>query len=201
MESSYTLTGVSPLLLHNGQAIDPLNVYAKEMKRVSKKKGKTDDDHLAISKVEWFMSIYHNGSPDEIDDGEISVDKNARIVLPALTIEAMAIAGGKKIKLGNQVKSGVIVESDALLEYDGPANIVELWKEGKHLHRCPARVGTARVMRTRPIFRKWATTIQITHDTTVIDEAEVFQLLKHAGQLCGIGDWRPRFGRFSVERA
>jgi hypothetical protein len=56
-------------------------------------------------------------------------------------------------------------------------------------------------MRTRPIFRKWATTIQITHDTTVIDEAEVFQLLKHAGQLCGIGDWRPRFGRFSVERA
>ncbi len=200
MEASYKITGISPLLLHSGQAIDPLNQYAKEMKRVSKKKGKTDEDQATISKVEWFMGIYHNGEPDKIKDGEITVDKAARVVLPALSIEAMVTAGGKKVKMGNAVKSGVIVESDAILEYDGPTDINKLQAAGKHVHRVPAKVGMARIMRTRPIFRSWSATIVVTHDETVMDEPELFQIIKTAGQLVGIGDWRPRFGRFTVER-
>jgi hypothetical protein len=201
MDVSYKLTGISPLLMHNGQAIDPLNHYAKEMKRVSKKKSKTDEDHAVLSKVEWFMSLYHNGEPDLVKDGDIVVDPDARLVLPSLGIEAMAIGGGKKCKLGTHVKSGVVVENDALLDYDGPKSIVELWAAQKHIHRCPARVGTARVMRTRPIFRRWGATITLTHDNSVIDEPEIFSLLRQAGQIVGIGDWRPRFGRFTVERA
>lgn len=201
MEASYKLTGISPLLLHSGQAIDPLNHYAKEMRRVAKKKGKTDEDQATISKVEWFMGLYHSGAEDTISDGEIAVDPAARVVLPALSIEAMITAGGKKMKLGNAVKSGVIVMADALLEYDGPKNIPALFAAGKHIHRVPAKVGLARIMRTRPIFRTWSATITVTHDESVMDEPELFQILKTAGQLVGLGDWRPRFGRFSVERA
>ena len=201
MEASYRLTGISPLLLHSGQAIDPLNQYAKEMKRVSKKKGKTDDDQALISKVEWHMGIYHNGAPDLLADGEITVDPKARVVLPSLSIEAMITAGGKKVKMGNAVKSGVIVLEDALLAYDGPENISKLFAAGTHIHKVPAKVGMARIMRTRPIFRAWSATITVTHDETVMDEPELFQIIKTAGQLVGIGDWRPRFGRFTAERA
>jgi hypothetical protein len=197
----YTITGISPLLLHSGQAIDPLNQYAKEMKRVSKKRQKTDEDQSVISKVEWFMGLYHNGAPDTVLDGEITVDPDARIMLPALSIEAMTTAGAKKLKLGNSAKSGIIIEEDAELIYTGPKNIEKLYAQGMHIHRVAARVGTARVMRTRPIFREWSAKIAITHDESVIDEPEIFQILNAAGQLVGIGDWRPRFGRFEVARA
>ena len=199
--ASYTITGLSPLLCHNGQAIDPLNHYAKEMKRVSKKKNKTDEDQVIISKVEWFMSIYHDGKPDTLKDGAIAIDPAARLVLPANAIEAMIVAGSKKLKQGNLAKAGLIVDEDAHLIHDGPKNITELYETGRYTHRVAARVGTARVMRTRPIFRVWSSTITVMHDESVIDEQDIFTIIKTAGQQCGIGDWRPRFGRFEAERA
>jgi hypothetical protein len=199
--ASYKITGISPLLLHNGQAIDPLNQYAKEMKRISKKKNKTDEDQGIMSRVEWFMSIYHDGPADTVADGEVSVDPSARLVLPANGLEAMIIGGAKKLKLGTSAKAGLIVNEDAKLTYDGPSDINKLHAAGKHVHRVAVRVGTARVMRTRPIFRSWGAEIAIEYDQSVIDEPEIFSILKAAGQQVGIGDWRPRFGRFEVARA
>ena len=199
--AKYTITGISPLLMHNGQAIDPLNQYAKAMKRISKKKNKTDEDQGLMSQVEWFMSLYHNGAEDAIEDSEVTVDDAARLVLPANDIEAMLIAGAKKLKLGPSAKAGLIVEDDSLLTYDGPANINDLHAAGKHAHRVAVRVGTARVMRTRPIFRVWGAEIGVTYDQGVIDESEIMGILKAAGQQVGIGDWRPRFGRFEVARS
>jgi hypothetical protein len=199
--ASYTITGISPLLMHSGQAIDPLNQYAKLMKQVSKKKNKTDEDQGIISRVEWYQSLYHDGAEDAIKDGEISVDPNARLVIPANSIEAMLVAGAKKLKLGNSAKAGLIVENDAPLTYDGPKEISALWAGGKHVHRVPAKVGMARIMRTRPIFRVWSAAIAVSYDPAVIDEPEILSILRAAGQQVGIGDWRPRFGRFEVARA
>lgn len=199
--ASYKITGISPLLMHNGQAIDPLNQYAKAMKQASKKKNKTDEDQGTMSRIEWFMGLYHDGPADTIEDGEIAVAKGSKLVLPATGIEAMLVAGAKKLKLGPSAKAGLIVEDDAPLTYDGPADIMALWAAGKHVHRVAARVGTARVMRSRPIFRSWGADIVVSYDSTVIDEPEIFSILKAAGQQVGIGDWRPRFGRFEVARA
>lgn len=198
--AEYTITGLSPLLMHSGQGIDPLNQYAKEMRRLSKKKSKTDEDQSSFSRIEWFMSIYHNGSPDKLQDGEVTVSKDAQLVLPANSIEAMLISGAKKLKQGNAAKAGLIVEDDATFTHSGPKNIMEMFATGKFTHRVPVRVGTARVMRTRPIFRVWSAIIPVTFDQNVIDEPEIFEILKVAGQQVGIGDWRPRFGRFEVAR-
>jgi hypothetical protein len=200
INQSYRLKGLSPLLLHNGQAIDPLNQYAKEMKRISKKKAKTDEDQVLMSRIEWFMSVYHNGSPDQVKDGDVTVDQSARLVIPANSIEGMLVMGAKKLKLGGSAKAGVIVESDAPLEYEGPADINKLWLAGKHVHRVAVRVGMARIMRTRPIFRTWSACINVMFDQSVIDEQQIFDIIKAAGQQVGIGDWRPRFGRFEAER-
>lgn len=197
----YRLTGLSPLLLHSGQAIDPLNHYAKELKRVSKKRSKTDDDQLVMSHLEWYMSLYHNGPQDQIEDGQVTVDPSARIILPSYTIEAMLVAGAKKKKMGPAAKAGIIVDSDAILEYDGPNDINKLWAGGKHIHRVAVRVSAARIMRTRPIFREWAAVIAVMFDNAVLDEPDIYTMLTDAGQQVGIGDWRPRFGRFEVERA
>lgn len=197
----YKITSLSPMLLHNGQMIDPLNQYAKEMKRWTKKRAKTDEDQIVMGRIEWFASLYHNGPEDKIKDGEVSVDPEARLVIPATTVEAMIVAGSKKLKLGPAAKAGIIVEDDSPLQYDGPADINKLWAGGKHIHRVAVRVGQARVMRTRPIMREWSANIAVSFDQSVIDEAQVYEILKTAGQQVGIFDWRPRFGRFEVARA
>lgn len=33
-----------------------------------------------------------------------------------------------------------------------------------------------------------------------VDEATILQALQDAGRTAGIGDWRPRYGRFTVEK-
>ncbi len=53
-------------------------------------------------------------------------------------------------------------------------------------------------MRTRPIFDEWTAVIEVEHDDEILSEEQLHQVLVAAGQQVGIGDWRPRFGRFSV---
>jgi hypothetical protein len=37
-------------------------------------------------------------------------------------------------------------------------------------------------------------------DDNVIEEEEILKVAEDAGLLVGLGDWRPRFGRFMVEK-
>jgi len=63
----------------------------------------------------------------------------------------------------------------------------------------PARIQRARIMRRRPLLRDWS----LEFDIQVLDEEllpkEVLSaVLVKAGESVGIGDYRPRFGRFIV---
>jgi len=65
----------------------------------------------------------------------------------------------------------------------------------------PARIQRARIMRHRPHLATW----QLAFKMTVLDSdlmpLEVLNaILVKAGQAVGIGDYRPRFGRFVVTR-
>jgi hypothetical protein len=46
----------------------------------------------------------------------------------------------------------------------------------------------------------WWLTCTIEFDESIVNEAQVLSSTKEAGALCGIGDWRPKFGRFTVEK-
>ena len=48
----------SGLLCHNGELADPLNNFAKEMKKVSAVRKKTDEHHLKMQELEWFGGLY-----------------------------------------------------------------------------------------------------------------------------------------------
>ncbi|MBF0307554.1 MAG: hypothetical protein HQL41_18140, partial [Alphaproteobacteria bacterium] len=54
------------------------------------------------------------------------------------------------------------------------------------------------VMRTRPRFPNWAAEFRIEYLPTVVDKTALEELVASTGELVGIGDWRPRFGRFRV---
>jgi hypothetical protein len=64
----------------------------------------------------------------------------------------------------------------------------------------PAKAGTSRVIRTRPIFREWSAELVVKFLPSLLNEKDVRSFLVTAGEQIGLLDWRPRFGRFSVSR-
>jgi hypothetical protein len=59
----------------------------------------------------------------------------------------------------------------------------------------------AKIMRYRPIFRNWSLSATVMVNEDVVNLNEVKKALVDAGNLIGLGDYRPRFGRFDVEFA
>jgi hypothetical protein len=97
-----------------------------------------------------------------------------------------------------KVTSGVFVTTDINpLVYKGPTSVEDLWNDPAFRHEASVKVGTSRVTRTRPYFAKWATSAEISLDTEVLDLDDLTQIVEIAGSLIGLGDWRPRFGRFT----
>ncbi len=180
-----TLEGLTPTLMHNGQLADPLNKWTKAIKEISGKRKKTDADHAELARLEWFGSLYLN------DDG--------RPAWPGENIEALLIAAAKKRKEGPQAKTGVLCDGSFPIVYSGPSDAEKLWQDENF--RLTARVGIQRasVMRTRPIFRDWSLHLVINFLPDVVNEKTVREWCDIGGQLVGLSDWRPKYGRYSVK--
>lgn len=180
-----TLVGESPLIMHNGQLSDPSNPFSVELKKLTARQKKTEDDHLEIRRVEWHGSLYR-GSKGEIG-------------LPADVVLATLVNGAKKASRGPKAKAGII-EAAAFfsLKYDGPSEPTKLYECGRFGDYRSVRIGRSRIMRSRPRFDTWELPIELLIDTTVIDEKDVIQAMEDAGSLVGICEMRPRYGRFSV---
>lgn len=179
----FLLRSVVPLVMHNGQLADPLNQHSKQMKKVSSKRAKTEADFEQLAKLEWYGSLYvHNGVP----------------CIPGELIEAAFIEAAKKSKRGQQAKAGMLSDGFWPLEFDGPRNPDDLWKDGKYRLTTGVRVQRNRVMRTRPIFPRWEATVKIDFLPDQLNREEIADIMSTMGRVIGLGDWRPRFGRFEV---
>ena len=183
-----TMMGTAPMLVHNAQLSDPLNKWAKEMKKVSSKRTKTEDDHLELSRLEFYGGMYY--------------DTDLGPVIPAMNIEATLVNGAKKIKLGKAVTQGLrITDQVTPIIYKGPRDMAGLWGDGESefVNRSSVKVGMSRVMRTRPMFPNWALEVSGVYDESIFDEDVINEICTYSGTLIGIGDWRPRFGTFTHE--
>lgn len=184
------IKGIVPTILHNGQAADPLNSFAKKMKKYTSKRNKTDEDHYEMARIEWFSCLY--------------VNDKGRIVWPADAIERMIIDAAKKTRCGTKAKSGLWIEGDAVIDYEGPKDPQKLWEynsdisSNKFISRVSAVVNKNKVMRTRPIFRDWELSFVVCYDTDVFNKEEIIGFIKTGGKMVGLSDWRPRYGRFEL---
>lgn len=179
-----TITGVTPLIMHNGQLADPLNPFTQALAKLTSKRQKTIDDHKAVSKAEWYGSIY--------------TDESGKPCLPGEVIEASLCEGAKRYKLGKVAKGGLVVCGNFALVHEGPNDVDKLWAHGGFLKRAGVKVGTARVIRSRPIFPSWSCTFEVLWDPTMIKDADQLQEIAESAGQSGIGDWRPKFGRYQV---
>lgn len=180
----FRLTGAAPLLMHNGQMADPLNRFAREKKKIAGKRAKTDADHEELARIEFLGSLYFG------DDGPC---------IPGEMIEAALVGAARKLRRGQQAQAGIISEPNHRLDYDGPRDQGGLWADEGFRLTVGVRQQRARIMRTRPIFRRWGATVLVDYLPDQLNEAEVVEMVRIAGSVIGIGDWRPKFGRFTAE--
>jgi len=186
MKFRMRITGTTPLLMHNGRLSNPIDPVVLDIKKFTSKRKKTEEDHLAIAQLEHAGGMY--------------LDPDVGPYIPGDNIHATLVSGGKKHKLGKRVTESVLITSDINpIAYKGPRDAKGLWKDKNFVHMNSAKVGQARVMRCRPIFREWATEIEGILDDSVMDESELRLVAETAGTLCGTGDWRPKHGRFTSE--
>lgn len=182
MDLQLDITGTAPLLMHNARLSNPLDELARAMKKVSAKRSKSEDDYLELARLEFLGGLYANPVGPYI---------------PADNIFRCLVDAGRKRKLGVKVTSGVIVTTDENpLAYKGPREPDELWRDGNFMLQASAKVGQQRIIRTRPRFINWATSAMLYLDTEVLDFDDLTQLVDISGRLIGLGDWRPRYGRF-----
>jgi hypothetical protein len=164
---------------------NPLNEIARQMKKISGRRQKTEVDLEELARLEWYGSLY-------LDDGQ-------QPCLPGEVLEAAFVQAARRQKRGTQAQAGIICPSNYPLEYDGPATLEELWQQPEFRFTVPVRVKNNRVMRTRPRFLTWAATIAVQFDDSLLNANEVREIVRRTGSEIGIGDWRPRYGRFQAE--
>jgi len=182
------LTGVRPLMMHNGRLADPMNEYVREMKKLTGKgRKKTDDDLLKLRWLEWRGGLY--------------VDEKGAPCMPGDNIHAALVEGARKQRLGKDVDAAIMVdEPEFPLKYEGTKDVKKLYEDPRFVDVRGAVVGKARIMRTRPIFRNWSLDIEVNFDPSLVNQEQVVEAARACGEQIGLGDNTPRFGRFLVEQ-
>lgn len=181
--------GVAPLMMHNGRLANPLDPYTKALKELTSIKKKTDDVHEQVARAEFLGSLYH--------------DPELGLFIPADMISASLIAGARKRKLGTAFESVVFVEEDSALDIGKKKMTPEqLWASNEFRDTRGAVLQGKRIMRTRPIFcAGWKVKFSATLlPDGGVNPSDIEQALVAAGRSSGFGDFRPRFGRFKVNR-
>jgi hypothetical protein len=178
-------TGTAPLLMHNSRLSNPLDDVSRAMKKIHGKRKKTEEDHEEIARLEHAGSLY--------------LDPDIGPYIPGQNISRALVDGAKLSRRGKDIERGVFIKTDVNpLSYRGPRDAAGLWNDKNFRDMSSAKVGVSRVMRCRPIFREWAVEADGILDPSVIDLSDLAAIAETAGQMVGLGDWRPRHGRFTA---
>ncbi len=186
LKMSMRFHGTRALLMHNGRLADPTNTFTRALKTLTSQRNKTEATHEEIKKVEWLAGLY--------------TDRDNRPALTEDMVLGCGIKGAKSMKKGEAMKAAVLGAAPFFpLEFDGPLDLTELYETGRFCDYRGVVVQRARTMRARPRFDDWKLTVTLLVDEEAINPREVLAAYQYAGRLVGLGDFRPRFGRFEVE--
>jgi len=182
-----TITGLTPLVMKSSQTVDPDNEYAAAMKKISAKGAKkTPADREKLRWLDWRGGLYW--------DDELGV------YAPSSWIEGTVRDGARKFRKGKDVIAGLVCLDDVIpLEYGKKAKTPEaLYTQTGAVDWRYIVIGRVKVMRARPRFDTWSLTFRVQIVTEVVSVESVKDALMKAGLVCGVGDYRPKFGRFAV---
>lgn len=186
MRFRITITGTAPMLMHNGRLANPLDPATQALKTLTAKRKKTDDDLIDIARAEFLGGLY--------------IDPDVGPYVPGENIERVILDAAKLTKNGMNVKRGLFIETDVNpIAYHGPRTAEGLWEDENFRLIRTVRNQQNRVSRCRPMFTDWRTSAEGTLDESVLDFRTLAAIVEQAGAYVGLGDWRPRYGRFTAE--
>ena len=182
------IEGVAPLLMHNIQLVNPLNEWTQKIKAVTAKKtGKTDGDLKKLQEYEFQGGLYFD-------------DKEGPYI-PAVNIEGLIRDGARISSKGKTIESGLQVEPQVIpLKYKGPRKRDGLFKKKEFIDTRGVKLRGKAIMRTRPRFEKWSLSFKIMIIDEIAAQNDIMRYLQKAGMVKGLGDFKPRFGRFIVKK-
>lgn len=185
-ESTFKLTGYTPLLMHN----------PAQMRQGGGAKTKRIP------------------TPEEEAEAGLYADMKGLLYLKFIAIRNCCLKGGRNYKVGKMTVGmflgGCILNEDL----DAPCYL-ENAKTGAPLTKNDYEIDTRRavvqkqgILRSRPKIRDWAARATFRVDTSQIGTPQeldtlILECLNRGGQFIGIGDYRPErtgpFGRFTAE--
>ena len=194
MQYRITISGISPIIHHNGTAgLDIRSALSREIAAIAAKRGgnrtAADDDRLR--ELEAQRSLW--------------LDESRAPTIPATAIRSMIEGGARKRKQGPQVRGGLVVLSTAF-DYDREKYGTGIGKLGRSTqYTVPVVVKSNRILRTRAKFdTPWSCTFEVDVDDELIDQDNLLEWLDIAGRQIGVGDWRPQksgmYGRFTTSK-
>ncbi len=194
------VTGVAPLLMNNIVKANPLHPITKAIREFSKKRAKTEDDMIIMSRLEWLGALYpEKDGKFTVDGSDLHIEGFGRPIVKNNMIEACVIAGAKKHKNGTQFKAGVFCDENPVIEFEGQATIPELYGNPRFVDTRNAKLqGKTTIFVTRAIFPEWQLHFRLNYLPDLINVSDIKQALEAAGQQCALGTYRPQFGRFEL---
>lgn len=184
------MTGMSGLVMHNPRLIDSEDPYVRQIAELTSKGSKqTDAEREEVARLEWMGGIYH--------------DPEVGVYIPSWNVVKCVNRGAVLTREGTNVLRALSVVNDRVpLLYDGPRELTKLYERPEFRFRKEVGIGQKKVMRVRPIFRRWS----IELDAELVEEAmnpgDLLRVATTAGRSEGLGDARKLgFGRFAVEMA
>lgn len=202
--------GLSPMIVHNGGNINPLDPVNKLKKEFTGKRKKTDDDHLNIYRIDWFQGLYVDGSFDLsfVDGSKLyAVGENLpSVVLPIKCVKACIKSGAKLSRNGKGMDRAVQFTkvdfyrtSDSGRKLSFP-DINKMSDDPNYIDSTVMTVARASILRHRPIFKEWAAEVSGFIAEEMMNPDDLKLAIEMAGQFEGINDSRSYgYGRFALK--
>lgn len=185
------IRGTSPLLMNSNQGVNPLHPLTKQMKVLTAKRKRTEEDEEEILHLKWQLGLYW--------------DDTHGPVVPSVNVEAMFRNAAKTVRKGTVAKqqSAITIKPDfipLILPEGTPKTKEALWNDPNRRYS-DVKVGKikqASVLLCRPRFDNWGLKFKVSFDETKFDINEVIMLFTLAGREVGLCDYRGKYGMFGI---
>lgn len=186
-----TIEGIAPFMPTSTVSLDDeheLKVRLKQLTDIKASK-RTAEVKIALRHTEWLIAM------------ATSFDAKIGPFIPGWNITRVIRNAARASKRGKTIERAVLPgEDNCPLIYKGPRTLDGLWADPRFQdRRAVVNKGTGgAVLRTRAVFPEWKVVCPLLFDSALIDAKDIYEIAVEAGKYEGIGQYRPRFGRFNV---
>jgi hypothetical protein len=186
--------------MSNPQTVQISNQYAVESRRLGsllKAARKKQDENKLIEleqaqlRNDWEASAYW-------DDSEKKFFIPDTLLLKCLRDGAAAAKKGKDID-----RAVMITETQAYVETAGHRTLQAAFNDRAFRLECPCKIPPktgALIWKCRCMMPTgWKLTFSIEYNDDIVATKSIEEAIENAGLMCGLGGWRPKFGRFTTE--